>query len=80
MGNVIASRMEHGDGGFVSIGADLLGRPISGCCAPTPASVKLQFGDGVRKVAPNPFDLVYTYFPERDLVHVEALIHQRAAW
>lgn len=38
------------------------------------------FGDGVRMVALNPFDLVYTYFPERDLVHVEALIHQCVAW
>ena len=45
-----------------------------------PKSIKEQFGDGVRKVAVNPFDLVYTYHPEQDLVRVEALVHQRVAW
>lgn len=45
-----------------------------------PDSVKLAFGGGVRKVAVNPFDLIYTFYPEKDLVRVEALVHQRAAW
>ncbi|MGN0261884.1 MAG: sirohydrochlorin cobaltochelatase [Eggerthellaceae bacterium] len=45
-----------------------------------PQSIREHFGVGVRKVAVNPFDLVYTYYPDRDLVRVEALVHQRAAW
>ena len=44
-----------------------------------PDSIKESFGCGVRKVAANPFDLIYTYYPENDLVRIEALIHQRAA-
>ena len=44
-----------------------------------PASIKEEFGEGVRKVAVNPFDLVYTLYPEQDLARVEALVHQRAA-
>ncbi len=42
-----------------------------------PASIREEFGDGVRKVVVGPFDLVYTIVG--DDVHVEALIHQRAA-
>ena len=45
-----------------------------------PKSIKEQFGTGVRKLAVNPFDLIYTYSPEKDLVRVEALVHQKAAW
>lgn len=45
-----------------------------------PASIKEEFGEGVRKVAVNPFDLVYTFHPKEDLCRIEALIHQRAAW
>ena len=44
-----------------------------------PDSIVEQFGGGVRKVAVNPFDLIYTYYPEQDLVRVEALGHPRAA-
>lgn len=44
-----------------------------------PNSIKKSFGCGVRKVAVNPFDLIYTYYPESDLVRIEALVHQRAA-
>lgn len=44
-----------------------------------PPSIKREFGDSVRKVAVNPFDLVYTLYPEQDLARIEALIHQRAA-
>lgn len=34
----------------------------------------------LRKLAVNPFDLVYTYDAERDIVFIEAPIHQRTAW
>ena len=44
-----------------------------------PKSVKRDFGDRVRKIAVNPFDLVYTYDPESDTAYIEALVHQRAA-
>ena len=33
----------------------------------------------LRKLAVNPFDLVYTYDAERDIVFIEASIHQRIA-
>ena len=42
-----------------------------------PDSIREKFGDGVRKVVVSPFDLVYTIVG--DEVHVETLIHQRAA-
>lgn len=45
-----------------------------------PASIKQEFGAGVRKVAIKPFDLIYTLYSEQDLVRIEALVHQRAAW
>ena len=45
-----------------------------------PKSISERFGGGVRKVTVNPFDLVYTFYPQIDLVRVEALVHQRAAW
>ena len=45
-----------------------------------PESIRSEFGAGVRKLAVNPFDLVYTYDIERDIAFIEALIHQRAAW
>lgn len=45
-----------------------------------PESIKREFGEEVRKLAVNPFDLVYTLYPELDLARIEALIHQRAAW
>lgn len=45
-----------------------------------PRSINERFGGGVRKVTVNPFDLVYTFYPQIDLVRVEALVHQRAAW
>ncbi len=44
-----------------------------------PDSIREDFGEGVRKVVVNPFDLVYTYYPDEDLVRIEALVHQRAA-
>lgn len=45
-----------------------------------PRSISERFGGGVRKVTVNPFDLVYTFYPQIDLVRVEALVHQRTAW
>ena len=45
-----------------------------------PESIRQEFGEGVRKVALNPFDLVYTFYPSRKLVRIEALVHQKAAW
>ena len=48
--------------------------------ANVPKSIKRDFGEGVRKVAASPFDLVYTFYSELDLVRIEALVHQRAAW
>lgn len=44
-----------------------------------PDSIREDFGEGVRKVVVGPFDLVYTYYSDEDLVRVEALVHQRAA-
>lgn len=45
-----------------------------------PESIRSEFGAGVRKLAVNPFDLVYTYDAERDIVFIEAPIRQRTAW
>lgn len=45
-----------------------------------PESVRSEFGTGVRKLAVNPFDPVYTNDAERDIVFIEAPIHQRTAW
>ena len=45
-----------------------------------PKSISERFGGGVRKVTVNSFDLVYTFYPQKDLVRVEALVHQRTAW
>ena len=45
-----------------------------------PKSISERFGGGVRKVTVNSFDLVYTFYPQKDLVRAEALVHQRTAW
>lgn len=44
-----------------------------------PESIRSEFGTGVRKLAVNPFNLVYTYDAERDIVFIEAPIHQHIA-
>ena len=44
-----------------------------------PDSIRRDFGEGVRTVVVDPFDLIYTYSPDEDLVRVEALVHQKAA-
>ena len=43
-------------------------------------SISERFGGDVRKVTVNSFDLAYTFYPQKDLVRVEALVHQRTAW
>ena len=45
-----------------------------------PESIRSEFGAGIRKPAVNPFDLVYTYDAERDIVFIKAPIRQRTAW
>lgn len=45
-----------------------------------PRSISERFGGDVRKVTVNSFDLVYTFYPQKDLVRAEALVHQRTAW
>ena len=45
-----------------------------------PESIRSEFGAGVRKLAVNPFDLVYIYDAERDIVFIETPIRQRTAW
>lgn len=44
-----------------------------------PVSIKEQFGHGVLKVIVKPFDLIYEYDEEADLVVVYGLIPFRAA-
>lgn len=44
-----------------------------------PDSIRRSFGDGIRKVVVDPFDLVYTYYPDEDLIHIHALVHRKAA-
>ena len=39
-------------------------------------SIQQRFGN-VRRVPVDPFDLLYTYYPDEDLVRVEALVAQR---
>lgn len=43
-----------------------------------PESILEEFGD-VRKVAINPFDLIYTLDAESDVAYIEALIFQHSA-
>lgn len=50
------------------------------CSKAVPESIRSEFGADVRKLAVNPFDLVYTYDAERDIVFIEATIRQRTAW
>lgn len=41
-----------------------------------PTSIKRRFGDTVRKVVVDLFDIIYRYFAEQDLVYVVGLVHQ----
>lgn len=45
-----------------------------------PRSLLEKQGDSVCTAPVNPFDIVYTYDKEKDLVILHALIHQKAAW
>ena len=45
-----------------------------------PDRIEREIGPGVRKIVVAPFDLVYTYRSGADVVQVEALVPQRAAW
>lgn len=44
-----------------------------------PDSIRDEFGADIRDCALNPFDLVYEYDRERDIVLLYGLIHQRLA-
>jgi hypothetical protein len=41
-------------------------------------TIKQRFGSNVRKIEVNPFDVIYRYIPEDNLLCIEGLIHQRA--
>lgn len=43
-----------------------------------PESIVQEFGEDVRRVAVNPFDLIYTFDRTADEARIEALIPQRA--
>lgn len=45
-----------------------------------PESIQHAFGDSVRKIPFNPFDIVTRYGSEEDTVDVLGLLHQRAAF
>lgn len=47
--------------------------------ANVPKSIRQRFEGNIRKVAVNPFTLIYTAYPDEDKVRVEALIPQRSA-
>lgn len=42
-----------------------------------PESVARRFGKEVRKIVVDPFDIIYRYVPEEDLIFVEGLLYQR---
>lgn len=44
-----------------------------------PDSVKLLYGEDVRKLVVDSFDVVYRYIPEEDTVRIMGLLHQREA-
>lgn len=43
-----------------------------------PESITRRYGGNVRKVADEPLELVYTFYPDEDLVRVEALVYGRS--
>lgn len=45
-----------------------------------PDSIRIEFGEGVRKYYVEPFDLVYTISDDKATIYIEALIYARAAW
>ena len=44
-----------------------------------PVSLTQLFGEGIRKIPVNPFDIVTQYDPDSDAVNVLGLVHQRMA-
>ena len=44
-----------------------------------PKSIKSKYGTRVRKIVVNPFDVVYSYDSQDDIVIVMGLVHQRNA-
>lgn len=48
--------------------------------ADVPESIARMFGDGVRKIPVNPFDVVTQYHEAEDAVDVLGLVHQKSAW
>ncbi len=43
-----------------------------------PEAARRRFGEGARKLVASPFDVLYLYDADRDEVHVDGLVHQRA--
>ncbi|MDO4798531.1 MAG: hypothetical protein Q4A01_11010 [Coriobacteriales bacterium] len=43
-----------------------------------PESLVRRFGPGIRKVAVRPFELLYTFYPDENVVRVEALVHGKS--
>lgn len=43
-----------------------------------PEAARKRYGNGARKLVASPFDVLYVYDAERDEVHVDGLVHQRA--
>ena len=42
-----------------------------------PLAIKQRFGEDCRKVVVDPFDILYRYDQEKDVVYIAELIHQR---
>lgn len=45
-----------------------------------PDSIRMRFGDSVRKLVISPFDVLYEYDRASESVHILGLVHQRAAF
>lgn len=45
-----------------------------------PASIRRSYGESVRKLVVDPFDIVYEYDQDAEAVYVLGIVHQRAAW
>lgn len=48
--------------------------------ANVPESIRLRFGDSVRKLVVSPFDIVYDYDRSSESVRILGPVHQRAAF
>ena len=46
----------------------------------TPLSIRERFGTKIRKLAVNPFLVIYEYDQQNDAVCIYGLDHQREAW